>query len=106
ERQTVFQWHGDTFDLPAGAARLARGTTCENQAFRHGAAYGLQFHPEMTAEMVESWLAEPNMCAEAASCPHVDPAEIRRRAPAALREMAPFSEQICRRFAARCAHLS
>ena len=31
---TVFQWHGDTFDLPPGAVHLARGSSCENQAFR------------------------------------------------------------------------
>lgn len=102
-RETVFQWHGDTFDLPRGAVRLARGETCPNQAFRYGpSAYGLQFHPEMTAEMVETWLAAPDMCAEVSSCDHVDPAEIRRRAPGSLAEMAPFSRRIFERFAALC----
>ena len=52
--QTVFQWHGDTFDLPAGAVHLARSPLCENQAFRYGHnAYGLQFHIEMTAAMID-----------------------------------------------------
>jgi hypothetical protein len=52
----VFQWHEDTFAVPEGAALLAFAETCRNQAFRVGnAAYGLQFHLEITPEMVESW---------------------------------------------------
>ncbi len=52
----VFQWHGDTFDIPAGGARIAEGDLCRNQAFRGGpGAYGLQFHVEATPEMIEEW---------------------------------------------------
>ena len=52
----VFQWHGDTFELPAGATHLASSPYCANQAFRIGrAAYGLQFHVEVTPEMVSEW---------------------------------------------------
>ena len=55
---TVFHWHGDTFDLPPGTVRLAESKLCRNQAFRYGrSAYGLQFHIEMTAELIDSWLA-------------------------------------------------
>ena len=54
-RETVFEWHGDTFDLPAEATWLARGETCQYQAFRLGTcAYGLQFHLEVTPEMIDS----------------------------------------------------
>lgn len=53
----VFQWHEDTFDIPAGAALLAASDSCQNQAFKWGKnAYGLQFHVEVTPEMVESWI--------------------------------------------------
>jgi GMP synthase-like glutamine amidotransferase len=49
-------WHGDTFDLPEGAVRLAGNAAYENQAFRVGdRAYGLQFHVEVTASLVGHW---------------------------------------------------
>lgn len=54
---TVFQWHEDTFDVPDDGVLLAKGRTCRNQAFKVGHnAYGLQFHIEVTQEMVETWM--------------------------------------------------
>jgi GMP synthase (glutamine-hydrolysing) len=53
----VFQWHGETFDIPRGAVRLAGSERYANQAFRLGEkVYGLQFHLETTAPMIIEWL--------------------------------------------------
>ena len=53
----VFQWHGETFDVPAGAVNLASSELFTNQLIRVGEnAYGLQFHLEVTPEMISEWL--------------------------------------------------
>lgn len=52
----VFQWHGDTFSLPEGATLLASGGICRNQAFLYGEnIWALQFHPEVTPDMIRLW---------------------------------------------------
>jgi GMP synthase (glutamine-hydrolysing) len=52
----VFHWHGDTFDLPAGASSLARSRLYQNQAFTLGDhALALQFHPEVSPLGLERW---------------------------------------------------
>lgn len=54
----VFQWHGETFDLPPEAVGLAGNMAYPNQAFRIGELmYGLQFHLEVTEPMIEAWLS-------------------------------------------------
>jgi GMP synthase (glutamine-hydrolysing) len=55
------QWHGDTFDLPEGAVRLASSPVAANQAFcvRHRPAFGIQFHLEVTPQMAREWAEVP-----------------------------------------------
>jgi GMP synthase (glutamine-hydrolysing) len=52
----VLHWHGDTFELPVGAQRLASTAQCENQAFTIGSALAVQFHPEVRLRDFERWL--------------------------------------------------
>ena len=57
KRFKVFHWHGETFDIPEGAVRLAGSELFPNQAFRYGnRAYAFQFHIEVTKEMIYDWL--------------------------------------------------
>lgn len=52
----VVHWHQDTFPLPMGSTLLASTSLYAQQAFRHGqSGYGLQFHPEVDAELARAW---------------------------------------------------
>jgi GMP synthase-like glutamine amidotransferase len=55
----ALQWHGDTFDLPEGAVRLAGSDAYPNQAFRYENAYGVQFHLEVSRAMAREWMDVP-----------------------------------------------
>ncbi len=102
-RETVFQWHGDGFDLPPGAVLLARSALCRHQAFRVGDhAWGLQFHLEMTPGMVEAWLSEPHNRRELAHLDDIDPRAIRAATPHEFPKLAPFARRVLSRFAALC----
>ncbi len=54
---SVFQWHEDTFDIPPNAILIATSSLVPYQAFRYGDnAYALQFHIEVTQEMIREWM--------------------------------------------------
>lgn len=62
KRFKVFHWHGETFDIPEGAVRLAGSELFPNQAFRYGKnAYAFQFHIEVTKEMIYDWLKDEDI---------------------------------------------
>lgn len=62
---TALHWHGEAFPLPPAATLLARSAITPCQAFRIGNAWGVLFHPEADEALVDAWLGEPSMRAEA-----------------------------------------
>jgi GMP synthase-like glutamine amidotransferase len=63
--ETVFHWHGETFDLPPGAELLAYSAACRNQAYRVADnVYGLQYHLEVTPAMIADWLEQDANCGD------------------------------------------
>jgi GMP synthase-like glutamine amidotransferase len=70
EPEKVFHWHGDTWELPEGAQLLAWSQACRNQAFRAAEnIYGLQFHIEVTAEMIADWQIQDENCGDVRELP-------------------------------------
>ena len=82
---TVFHWHGDTFDLPQGALRLAHSKNYQNQALQIGSAVGVQFHLEVDEETVRLWLEKSKN--EMSQTPYIDPDEIIRKIPESIQEI-------------------
>lgn len=95
----VFHWHGDTFDIPTEGYRLAWNENYVNQAFCfNGNAVGLQFHVEMTEEMIRDWLSgeETRMKVMAAG---EDPNKILAEVPKYLAGLKEFAHKIFYGFA-------
>lgn len=81
--EKIFQWHGDTFDIPRSTLHLAFSSLCANQAFRYGPnVYGLQFHLEVDEPMIYRWLRvvenKKEICALGGT---IDPERIQRETP-------------------------
>ncbi len=97
-RLRVFHWHGDTFDLPRGAVRLAYSSLYQNQAFRYdNFAYGLQFHVEMTESMIREWVAAGRKELAGVSS-YINPAAILKETPVYLSRLQECARQFCQEF--------
>lgn len=94
----VFQWHGDTFDLPSGARVLASSSLFPNQVIRvNGNAYGVQFHLEVTADMIREWI-EVNKGELESLKGRVDPKKILKSIPDKITELHRHGQVVIRRF--------
>jgi GMP synthase (glutamine-hydrolysing) len=100
---SVFHWHGDTFDLPPNSVRLAEGPLCRNQAFRYGrSAYGLQFHIEMTQELIDSWIEKAIERREFENTPYIDLEKIREQMAMELPILKALAHKVLGRFGQLC----
>jgi len=75
----VFHWHGDTFDLPEGAIRLAHSKDYQNQAIKIGSAVGVQFHLEVDEPTIKLWLEKSNE--ELSKTPYISVDAIEKQIP-------------------------
>jgi GMP synthase (glutamine-hydrolysing) len=94
--EKVFQWHGDTFDLPTEAVLLASSSLCRNQAFRYrNNIYALQFHLEIDGAIVDSWLNAAENRREITSLKsYIDPNAIRAETPQYLGRLGELCNQV------------
>jgi GMP synthase-like glutamine amidotransferase len=76
---TVFHWHGDTFDLPENAIRLAHSKDYQNQAIKIGSAVGVQFHLEVDEPTIRLWIEKSRK--ELDNTPYIDPVMIEKQIP-------------------------
>jgi GMP synthase (glutamine-hydrolysing) len=95
ERFTTFQWHSYCFELPEGGVALARNERCL-QAFRAGAAWGIQFHPEVTRDDLAEWLRTANPKEDGP----IDPDALRVESDERIAGWNDFGRELCRRFLA------
>jgi GMP synthase (glutamine-hydrolysing) len=97
ERFDSFQWHSYAFELPADGVLLARNERCR-QAFRAGeAAWGLQFHAEVTPAIVAGWIDSSKPEDEDAP---IDAERLRTDTDRHIGRWNELGREICRRFLA------
>ena len=96
EREKIFQWHGDTFDIPRTSCHLAFSTQCANQAFRYGSnVYGFQFHLEVDEPMIHRWLRVPENRKEITALGGTStPERIHKETPEHIARLNHLSERI------------
>ena len=94
--EKIFQWHGETFDMPRSTRHLAFSSRCAHQAFRYGAnVYGLQFHLEVDEPMIQRWLRVPDNRKEIAALGgDITPERIHHETPAYIARLQQLSEGV------------
>lgn len=94
----AFHWHGDTFDVPSGALMLASSKLFPNQVIRVGpSAYGIQFHLEVTEEMIREWI-EVNADELSALKGKVDPEAIIEETPSRAEGLSRMGSALAAKF--------
>lgn len=98
-----FHWHGETFSIPPGAARLASSAHCANQIFASGPHLGMQCHVEMTPDLIRTWCEDWGREVEslAARVPSVQtPAQMTARLAERVRALHGVADRLYARWAA------
>lgn len=98
---TVFQWHFEAFDLPAGAEALAQSAACPQQAFAIGPHLAMQFHVEVDAVKLAAWSSsqDPHFLRLQSTCATVQTGvAMRRDAPAALAAQQRLADRLYARW--------
>jgi GMP synthase (glutamine-hydrolysing) len=98
--EKIFQWHGETFDIPTSTRHLAFSILCDNQAFRYGAnVYGFQFHLEVDEPMIHRWLRVSENRKEIASLGGaLSPQQIENETRAHIGRLTELSERVFSEF--------
>ena len=98
DRFRAFHWHGDTFEVPQGALMLASSDLFPNQVIKVGpAAYGIQFHLEVTEQMIREWIAVNH--GELASLKgQVDPRAVIEETPSRIESLNRLGSALASRF--------
>lgn len=98
--EKIFQWHGETFDIPTSSSHLAISPLCANQAFRYGKkVYGFQFHLEVDEPMIHRWLRVADNRKEISAlrgAAYLD--HIHRETPEYMVRLAQLSERVFGKF--------
>jgi len=98
--EKIFQWHGETFDIPKSTIHLASSALCANQAFRYGAnVYGLQFHLEVDEPMIHRWpKVNENRTEIIALGRKIDPERIQLETPEHIQRLHQLSDRVFAQF--------
>ena len=98
--EKIFQWHGETFEIPKTSLHLAFSSLCANQAFRYGTnVYGFQFHLEVDEPMIHRWLRVAENRREILSLDgKIDPDRIHAGTPQHIGRLQQLSESVFSEF--------